>query len=92
MTSEELATTSEALIIYMTEKYPMEMYERGALLMSIGSFLVASAIPELWPDLKNTAILAHQLLDQAKMQDKMNDLAQKTESKIITPDNKIITL
>ena len=88
MTSEELAAASEAVITYMTEKHPMEMYERGALLMSIGSFLVASAIPELWPDLKHTAILAHQLLDQAKMSDKLVEL----ESKIIPEPSKIITL
>lgn len=90
MTSEELAAASESVINFMTEKHPMEMYERGALLMSIGSFLVASAIPELWPDLKHTAILAHQLLDQENMQHKHSLL--QPESNIITPDNKIITL
>ena len=89
MTTDELAAASEAVVTYMTEKYPMEMYERGALLMSVGAFLVASAIPDLWPDLKHTAILAHQLLDQAKMSDKLTEL----ESKIITPEpSKIITL
>lgn len=41
-----------------------ELYELGALLMSAGSYLVASAIPELKPQLVPFANLAHQLLTQ----------------------------
>jgi hypothetical protein len=41
-----------------------ELYELGALLISAGCFLVASAIPELKPQLVPPANLAHQLLNQ----------------------------
>ena len=41
-----------------------ELYELGALFMSIGVFLTSNAVPEMWKDLKPTALLAHQLLNQ----------------------------
>lgn len=41
-----------------------ELYELGALFMSIGVFLTSNALPDMWKDLKPTALLAHQLLNQ----------------------------
>ena len=79
MTSEELAVISDDIVHYMSNKHPMELYETGALLLSIGAFLTANAIPDLWPQLKPTAALAHQLLDQEKMKEKT-----ETQNRIIT--------
>lgn len=41
-----------------------ELYELGAFLTSSGIYLVANAMPDMWPRLKETAILVHQLLNQ----------------------------
>jgi hypothetical protein len=79
VTSEELATISDDIVKYVSNKHPMELYETGALLLSIGAFLTANAIPDLWPQLKPTASLAHQLLDQEKMKEKSD-----TTNRIIT--------
>jgi len=57
----------------------MELYELGALFLSVGSYLTASAVPDLWPQIKSVASLAHQLLDQEKMKEK----ADNPEPKII---------
>lgn len=52
-------------IRHLKNKIPnAELYELGALLISAGCFLVASAIPELKPQLIIPANLAHQLLNQ----------------------------
>ena len=63
-TSEELADISKDIVEYVVSKHQMELYELGALFVSIGTFQIASSIPDLWPQLKSAAITAHQLLNQ----------------------------
>lgn len=53
-----------------------ELYELGALLVSIGCFLTASAIPDLWPRLRGTAELAHELLLNTQTKEKLNVKAE----------------
>lgn len=77
-TSEELADMSKDITEYAAGKYPMELYELGALFVSIGTFQIASAIPELWPQLKSAAITAHQLLNQEVNKQKAEALNKTT--------------
>ena len=52
-------------IKFLHSKIPSaELYELGAIFLSVGAFLVASAIPDLKAQLIPTANLAHQLLNQ----------------------------
>ena len=59
-------TVDEVIRLLRSRIPEAELYELGALLMSAGSFLVASAIPEMKPQLVPYAELAHQLLTQKK--------------------------
>lgn len=73
-TSKELADMSQDIVEYAVSKYPMELYELGALFVSIGTFQIASAVPELWPQLKSAAITAHQLLNQEVNKQKAEEI------------------
>lgn len=72
---------SEDIIRDTKAKLPnAELYELGGILLSLGSFLVASAIPEMWPQLRNTALLSQELLNQEKMKQKFDSLNPKPET------------
>ncbi len=65
LTPAELADASEKITRFLRREYPsLELHELGALFVSSGCYLTASAIPDLWPQLKPAAMLAHQLLNQ----------------------------
>lgn len=65
-------------IVHEVKKFvpDAELYELGALLISIGCFLTASAIPDLWPRLKGTAVLAHELLLNTQTKEKLDVKAE----------------
>jgi hypothetical protein len=65
-------------IVHEAKKFvpDAELYELGALLISIGCFLTASAIPDLWPRLRGTAELAHELLLNTQTKEKLNVKAE----------------
>lgn len=65
-------------IVHEVKKFvpDAELYELGALLISIGCFLTASAIPDLWPRLRGTAELAHELLLNTQTKEKLNVKAE----------------
>ena len=70
ISTAELPQISDELVHGMTKRLPQaELYELGAVFISIGCFLTASAIPDLWPQLKETANLSHQLLNQKENKD-----------------------
>ncbi len=57
-------------IRFLKQRIPSaQLYELGAVLMSSGAFLIASAIPELKTQLIPVANLAHQLLTQEEHHD-----------------------
>ena len=59
----DLPHMADDLVHYARERFPsLELHELGAILMSAGIFLTANAIPDLWPRLRGTAELSHQLL------------------------------
>lgn len=59
----DLPDIADDIVRYTLGKFPnLELHELGALLMSAGIFLTANAIPDLWPRLRATAELSHQLL------------------------------
>lgn len=77
MKETELSDVADDLVHYIHAKYPhMELYELGALLISSGCFLTASAIPDLWPRLKAPASLAHELLLNEQTKVKLNVKAE----------------
>lgn len=59
----QLEEAADKLVRYAKELCPeMQLHELGAFLTSSGVFLIASSIPDLWPRLRGTAELSHQLL------------------------------
>lgn len=59
----QLEDAAEKVVQYARDLLPnKELYEVGAFLTSSGIFLIASSIPDLWPRLRGTAELSHQLL------------------------------
>jgi hypothetical protein len=77
MKTLDLSLISDEMVHALTEKIPTaELHELGAIFISIGCYLTATAIPDLWPQLKPAAVLAHQLLNQK--------LIEKEERRIIT--------
>lgn len=59
----QLEDRADKLVRYAKELCPeMQLHELGAFLTSSGVFLIASSIPDLWPRLRGTAELSHQLL------------------------------
>jgi len=79
---EELAVISDEVVKMLDSKLPnAELYEMGAILISMGTFMVANAIPDLWAHVKPAAILAHQLMNQ-----------EEAKSKIIVPETPNIIL
>ena len=75
--NSKLSSLSDDIVHEVRKLVPdAEIYELGALLISIGSFLTASAIPDLWPRLKGTAALAHELLLNTQTQEKLNVKAE----------------
>lgn len=59
----QLEEAADKLVRYAKELCPeLQLHELGALLTSSGVFLIASSIPDLWPRLRSTAELSHQLL------------------------------
>lgn len=76
LSPDKLAEVSDKVVHNLTQELPTaELHELGALLISIGCFLTASAIPDLWPRLKDTANLSHELLNQEKMKAKLHTLS-----------------
>lgn len=63
-TPEEFEAASKDIAQYILDNHSMELHESGALLVSIGIYQIAASIPDLWPQLRNVAILAQQLLNQ----------------------------
>lgn len=60
---QPLEEKADKLVRYAKELCPeMQLHELGAFLTSSGVFLIASSIPDLWPRLRGTAELSHQLL------------------------------
>lgn len=73
ISKDDLAKISDDVVVDLTHRLPKaELYELGSLLISIGCFITASAIPELWPRLKPTAELSHELLFQKEIKQKLN--------------------
>ncbi len=73
----KLSELSDEIVHEVRKHVPdAELYELGALLISIGTFLTASAIPDLWPRLRGTASLAHELLLNTQTQEKLNVKAE----------------
>jgi len=71
--AEELSNISDEAVRILSAKLPdAELYELGAMFLSIGCYLTANAIPDLWPQLKNTALLSQQLLNQEEAKQKSN--------------------
>ena len=71
MTHADLSTISDEMVHELTKRLPSaELHELGAVFISIGCFLAANAIPDLWPQVKPAAILSHQLLNQKLLQKK----------------------
>jgi len=59
----QLEEAADKIVRYAKQLCPeKELHELGAFLVSSGIFLIASSIPDLWPRLRGTAELAHQLL------------------------------
>ena len=59
----DLPRIADDITRYAKDKFPtLELHELGAILMSSGIFLTSNAIPDLWPRLRATAELSHQLL------------------------------
>lgn len=59
----DLPAIADDIARYAKDKFPsLELHELGAILMSAGIFLTSNAIPDLWPRLRGTAELSHQLL------------------------------
>ena len=70
----KLEEVSEQIVKLLHTSLPdAELYERGAFLTSTGIFLIANAIPDLWPQLKPTATLAHELLNQHLNKERVNN-------------------
>jgi hypothetical protein len=60
---DEVEEAAEKIVRFAHQTFPSaELHELGAILISSGCFIVANAIPDLWPRLRGTAELAHQLL------------------------------
>lgn len=77
ISTEQLPDVADDLVRYVHEKHPhMELFEIGALLLSSGCFLTASAIPDLWPRLRNTAALSHELLLNEQTKEKFYGKAE----------------
>lgn len=75
ISTSELPQISNEMVHALTQRLPRaELYELGAVFISIGCFLTASAIPDLWPQLKDTANLSHQLLNQKENKDAQSAL------------------
>ena len=73
----KLPDVADELTHLIIKRFPnAELYEQGALLMSVGAYLTASAIPSLWPQLRSTASLAHELLLNTQTQEKLNVKAE----------------
>jgi len=47
-----------------------DLYELGAIFLSCGAFLIVSALPDLKDSLKESALIAHQLLNQDGQNDR----------------------
>lgn len=63
LSDKQIQDAAERIVKSLHDELPSaELYELGAILLSSGCFLVANAIPDLWPRLRGTAELAHQLL------------------------------
>lgn len=63
LSDKQTQDAAERIVKSLHDELPSaELYELGAILLSSGCFLVANAIPDLWPRLRGTAELAHQLL------------------------------
>jgi hypothetical protein len=79
VSKDELASISDETVHNLTKRLPKaELYELGALLISMGCFLTASAIPDLWPRIRDTANLSHELLNQNTMKKKHETLFENT--------------
>lgn len=75
--TEDIPTAADNLVRHVHSTYPhMELFEIGALLLSAGCFLTASSIPELWPRLRGTAELSHELLLNEKTKEKLYGKAE----------------
>lgn len=73
----KLPEVADELTHLIVKRFPdAELYEQGALLMSIGAYLTASCIPGLWPQLRGTASLAHELLLNTQTKEKLNVKAE----------------
>lgn len=63
LSDEQIKNASEKIVKTLRDELPdAQLYEMGAILISSGCFITANAIPDLWPRLRGTAELAHQLL------------------------------
>lgn len=72
-TEQERELISDEVVRLLVAKLPdAELYELGAMMLSIGCFLTANALPDMWPQLRNTAVLSHQLLHQEEAKQKSN--------------------
>jgi len=81
LTSSELADASDKVTRFLHKEYPaLELHELGALFVSTGCYLTSSAIPDLWPQLKPAAVLAHQLLNQPRNNETINSTNRQAEA------------